>query len=64
MRPSARYLHWASNATLDRPVDCQMAKLEQIKALKYSQFDQKKVGGGLRCNFEQQLWTLYAITDN
>ena len=31
-RPPARYVHWASNATLDRPVVCQMTKLEQIKA--------------------------------
>ena len=27
-----RYMHWASNATFDRPVVCQMKKLEQIKA--------------------------------
>ena len=32
LRPPERYLHWASNATLDRPVACQMTKLEQIKA--------------------------------
>ena len=28
----ARYVHWASNATLDIPVACQMTKLEKIKA--------------------------------
>ena len=32
MRPPERYLHWASNAMLDKPLACQMAKLEQIKA--------------------------------
>ena len=31
-RPPKRYLHWAYNAMLDRPVACQMTKLDQIKA--------------------------------
>ena len=30
-RPPERYLHWAYIATLDRPVACQMTKLEHIK---------------------------------
>ena len=34
LRPPAKYVHWASNSTLDRPVACQMTKLEQIKARK------------------------------
>ena len=32
MKPPERYMHCASNAMLDRPVACQMTKLEQIKA--------------------------------
>ena len=31
-RPHVRYMHWASNAMLDRPVASQMTKLEHIKA--------------------------------
>ena len=32
LRPPARCLNWAFNATLDTLVACQMAKLEQIKS--------------------------------
>ena len=63
-RVCAKYLHWASNAMLDRPVACQMAKLEQVKAENRDNLTKKNFGGGLRCHFEQQLWTLYAISDD
>ena len=58
--PPEIYLHWTSNAMLDRPVACQVTRLEQFKILP----KKKTVDGGLRLTLKIYYGHPNKLSDN